>query len=281
MSMVSEADAAAQLARLPNTEMATEPCRWLISLDFDGTLWNELETPPLSPAFFELMQAWRAQGVRWGINTGRTLSYFLSDYLQHAPCMPDFICTCERFVYVADAQGRLQPLVGHNAAARDAAADLRRWMPPLLHAELERIRKEYPHWQWVLAADDPLSVETADGETMDMLAEQLEELMEEHPMVSMQRAGRYMRLADARFNKGSALAHVLQEWELLPQYLLMAGDGHNDVDAFRRFPTAFCAAPAGAHAEVCAWLRRHGGHISPQTGVLELLQTWHQQVVLV
>lgn len=279
MSMVSEAAAAAQLAGLPKAQPLRQLCRWLISLDFDGTLWQEHASPPLEPAFFELMQAWRERGVRWGINTGRTLEYLFSDYLQHAPCMPDFICTCERFVYLASEDGRLRPLAGHNAAARTAAAELRQWMRPLLHAELEKIRNRSPHLQWQLAVDDPLSVEARDGETMDALAEPLGEFLEEYPLVSMQRAGRYMRLADARFNKGSALAHVLQEWEVLPQYLMMAGDGHNDVDAFRRFPTAFCAAPAGAHAEVCAWLRRHGGHVSPQSGVMELLQTWYQQVV--
>ena len=250
------------------------PCRWLISLDFDGTLWRGDVTPPIPTAFFELMRQWRDRGVRWGINTGRTMAYLFDDLAPIAPFLPDFICTCERFVYLADTDGALQPLTSHNQAANRAAAHLQQKMQQLLHAELDKIRCIAPQLDWIIAPTDPLSVEAADGTTMDTLAALLQPLMAQHPDVSMQRAGRYMRLADSRFHKGSALAHVAEAWQLPENHLLIIGDGHNDMDAFSRFPRAFNAAPSDAHPEVLAWLREHGGYISPESGVMQVLRHW-------
>lgn len=250
------------------------PCRWLISLDFDGTLWHGDDTPPIPTSFFTQMQQWRTRGVRWGINTGRTMAYLFEDLAALAPFLPDFICTCERFVYLADAEGVLRPLASHNEAANSAAAHLQQKMQPVLHAQLDKIRRIAPHLEWIIAPTDPLSVEAADGATMDALAALLQPLMTQHPDVSMQRAGRYMRLADSRFNKGTALAHVAATWQLPNERLLIVGDGHNDIDAFSRFPGAFNAAPSDAHPEVQAWLSEHAGYISPAPGVMQVLRYW-------
>ena len=251
-----------------------EPCRWLISLDFDGTLWHGEASPPIPMDFFELMRRWHSQGVRWGINTGRTMAYLFDDLAALAPFLPDFICTCERFVYLADAAGTLRPLQSHNEAANRAAALLQQRMQTPLHAELDKIRHTSLELEWIIAPSDPLSVEAADGATMDALAELLQPLMAQYADVSMQRAGRDMRLADSRFHKGSALAHVAEAWQLAEDRLLIIGDGHNDMDAFSRFPGAFNAAPSDAHPEVLAWLREHSGFISPESGVMQILRHW-------
>lgn len=258
------------------------PCSLLVSLDFDGTLWHGDAQPPIPPAFLELMLQCRGAGVRWGINTGRTMAYLLEDWNKHVPFLPDFICTCERFVYLAASDGTLSGIPGHNAAASLAAETLRKHMQPLLHAELERIAVSYPNLEWIIAPSDSLSVETADADTMDTLANLLQPFLGNHPAVSMQRAGRYMRLADSRFHKGSALAHVAQEWQVENSRILIIGDGHNDMDAFARFPGAFCAAPSDAHPDVLAWLRSHGGYISTEPGIMQILRHWlHSQRVMV
>ncbi len=252
----------------------TIPCTHLISLDFDGTLWHGESRPPIPDNFFELMRQWRGAGVRWGINTGRTMAYLLEDWESHAPFLPDFICTCERYVYLATPDSSLMGLQGHNAAAVSAAAVLQDSMRPLLHAELEKIAVSHPHLEWTIAPTDPLSVEAADGAVMDAMAALLQPLLRQHPEVAMQRAGRYMRLADVRFHKGSALAHVAEEWQVENNRILIIGDGHNDIDAFARFPGAFCAAPADAHPEVREWLQSNGGYVSPQSGVMQILNHW-------
>ncbi len=248
-------------------------CRYLISLDFDGTLLCE-RTRRIEPGFFELMQQWRSHGVRWGINTGRSLPYLMQDLRAQTPFLPDFICTCERYIYMADAVGRLQPDTAHNARCAAINAELRGRFAPQLQQTMLLLKEQHSEWQWEFAADDPLSVEAADSATMDALVPFILQLVENEPAISIQRAGRYLRLADARFDKGSVLARVAACWNVPSSRVCIMGDGHNDLHAFRALETAFCAAPATAHPEVCAWLHVHGGYISPEPGVLQGLRYW-------
>lgn len=248
-----------------------EPCRWLISLDFDGTLRAD-SGPAIPPAFFELMEQWRPYGIRWGINTGRTLPYLFSELQACSPFLPDFICTCERYIYLADEQGQLCPAEAHNKECEQINLRLRQAFRPTLHKCLEHIHSEHPHLEWEIAVDDPLSVEAIDSETMDALMPMLNPLTTDQ--ITIQRAGRYLRFADARFSKGTALAYVCRELQVEDSHLFIMGDGHNDLHAFMDFPAAFCAAPANAHPEVAAWLQEYGGHVSTDTGVLAALKEW-------
>ena len=147
---------------------APVPCRWLVSLDYDGTL-RATEPPYIAPAFWELVQRLRPFGVRWGINTGRDLPYLFSELAVCCPVLPDFICTCERYVYLADAAGYLRPMEEHNRTCEAINLRIRREFQPTLHHSLAAIRRAHPHLQWEIAATDPLSVEAADSETMDAL----------------------------------------------------------------------------------------------------------------
>ena len=252
-------------------------CRWLISLDYDGTLQNPAG-PPIVPEFFEQMEAWRPYGVRWGINTGRALDYLLEEILPCSPSLPDFICTCERYVYMADECRLLQPATAHNDECHMRNLALREQLAPHLHRLLAALRNTHPHLQWELAAADPLSVEAADSATMDAIIPHIQCL--ESKDCTIQRAGRYMRFADSRHTKGTALAYIMQVWNIPPERVFIMGDGHNDLDAFRQFPTAWCAAPCTAHTEVLEWLSRHPGtHSAPEPDVLPELRRWFQKRV--
>lgn len=246
-------------------------CRYLISLDYDGTLRQDHEA--VSPAFFELMAAWRPHGVRWGINTGRSL-HKLAAELRGFPFLPDFICTCERYAYLADAEGMLRPAAEHNAHCHRANMQLRAELLPTWQTFLSNMRAAAPALKWETAQDDPLSIEATDSATLDALMPAITSFARPCRHTAIQRAGRFMRLSDSRFTKGSALRCVQQSWQTPEHALFIMGDGHNDLDAFRLFPDAFCAAPANAHADVLKWLSRHGGYISPGSGVLEALLHW-------
>ncbi len=254
-------------------------CRWLVSLDYDGTLRAE-QGPPVPHRFLELMAHWRPLGLRWGINTGRGMDYLLGELLPALPAMPDFLCTCERYVHLADATGLLQPEREHNARCLADNLALRTACLPAVQAAMERVSRRHPEWQWEYAADDPLSIEAADTATMDALMPGMLQLAEHLPGAAVQRAGRYLRFSDARHNKGSALARVARAWDIPPERMAIVGDGHNDLDAFRLFPRAYCAAPAGAAPEVADYLRAHGGYLSPCPGVEDALQHWAAQVGL-
>lgn len=252
------------------------PCRFLVSLDYDGTL-RRPEGVPVPLEFFRLMEQVRPFGVRWGINTGRSLSYLLGDLQPCSPVLPDFICTCERYVYMADATGTLQPAAAHNATCQDANLELRARFRPILHSALDRLHTTHPDLQWCIAATDPLSIETPDAAAMELLVPHIAHLST--PEIAIQRAGRYLRFSDARFSKGTALRYVVEQWGVPEAGLFLMGDGHNDLDAFQLFPQAWCAAPADAHPEVSEWLRSHGGHVSPEPGVLGELHHWFSTVV--
>lgn len=247
------------------------PCRLLVSLDFDGTL-REPSGPAVPPEFYEQMAAWRHLGLRWGINTGRSLPYLLEELLPCSPLLPDFICTCERYIYLADDSRLLQPLTAHNAICRACNLALRQVFTPVLHERMAQVRAEYPRLVWEFATDDPLSIEAADSETMDALIPLISPLVRRHPGAAIQRAGRYLRFSDARFSKGTALSRILTEWGVPQSRLFIMGDGQNDLDAFRHFPAAFCAAPSGAHPEVLRWLAQRHGCIA--AGVLPALRLW-------
>lgn len=254
------------------------PCRWLISLDYDGTLRSS-GAHPIEPEFFRQMEAWRPHGVRWGINTGRAADYLLADILPGSPFMPDFICTCERYVYLADEYGVLRPEMVHNELCHQHNMELRLLLVPILHQLLDKIRESHPELNWIIAKDDPLSIEAVDSATMDILIPYLRPLATHG--ISIQRADRYMRFSDDRYSKGTALALVIQRWNVPQDHVMIMGDGQNDLDAFRMFPSAWCAAPHSAHPEVLAWLRRHTqAHISQSPGVLPTLRRWFNECVI-
>ena len=257
------------------------PCRWLISLDYDETLRSSDAAQPVPMAFFELMRSWRPLGIRWGINTGRTLPYLCEELLPASPFLPDFICTCERYVYLAQEDGRLHPLSDHNARCHEHNMQVRARVQPLLHTQLAQLRRAHPALQWIIAAEDRLSVEAEDSATMDTIMSFLGDFIAGLLGVAAQRAGRYMRLADNRYCKGTALQTVADQWRVPQACWAMAGDGHNDLHAFRLFPEAFCGAPSNAHPEVIGWLRRHGGYISSTTGVLEILHAWRHSCMTI
>ncbi len=252
------------------------PCRWVIALDYDGTLRSETGVP-VPPSFFELMQRWRAQGLRWGINTGRSMPYLLGELLPLLPFLPDFLCTCERYVHMADASGRLRAARLHNRRCYRDNLALRERCQPILHAAMQVLRRQRPELVWVFAEDDPLSIEAADADIMEEMLPSLRQLEAHLPGAAMQRAGRYLRFSDARYSKGSALSYLARAWKLTGRQLVIMGDGHNDLGAFRLFPEAFCAAPAGAHEEVIDYLHRHGGYVSSSCGVEEALLHWYAQ----
>lgn len=257
------------------------PCRWLISLDYDGTLRQAHGAPPVAKEFFDMMAEWRPLGVRWGINTGRSLRYLCEDLLPCSPCLPDFICTFERFAYMAGEDGTVAPVREHNQPAHEANMHLRMALAPDLRAHMEELRRTHPELKWEFAERDPLSVEARDADMMERMAPLIAPILNRHAGVAMQRAGRFMRLSAARFHKGTALACVAERWQVPHNRLALAGDGHNDLDAFRHFPKAYCAAPRNAHPEVAAGVLALGGYHAAADGVTDLLRHWFNTVVKV
>lgn len=253
------------------------PCRFLISLDFDGTLRSKIGDP-ISKEFFELMAELRPMGVRWGINTGRNLPELIHEI---GPClhhMPDFICTCERYAYFTDEQGIVRPAVDNNVRCEDHNEALRAQHLAAVREGLAQMAAIHPNVVWRKDPLDEFSVIAADETSMDELFPFLQDLCAQLDGFSLQRAGRYVRFSDARYNKGTALECVVEAWGLADGQLFIMGDGHNDISAFKHYPKAFNACPLNAHQEVLDYAQEFGVYHSREKGVMEAIQHWRQQI---
>ena len=79
----------------------------LVSTDFDGTLVEHGAPAPFSPRLLEVFTALRERGVRWVINTGRSLASLEEGLESFAlPIQPDFAITTEREVFRPASNGR-------------------------------------------------------------------------------------------------------------------------------------------------------------------------------
>ncbi len=251
------------------------PCRFLLSLDFDGTLCCGNSCRP-DPRFYNHILQLREYGVRWGINTGRTLPE-MSQFLPELELQPDFLCTRERFVYMVRKDGTWHAAMEHNASCHVAQLAMQQRLQAEWSAFLPKLCAACPGTEWHTSPIDPLSIIARDSDTMDLLMPHFATLLRAHPDTRMQRASRFMRLTDARFNKGSALSYVLRAWHVPEENLFLMGDGHNDLDSFRAFPKSFFAAPASGHPDVVNWVCTHGGHIFPD--VPDALEKWAERSV--
>ena len=55
----------------------------VLSFDFDGTLHDPAEEPPVPREFFDLIRKLRdEQGVVWGINTGRSMPQMIEGFIE-------------------------------------------------------------------------------------------------------------------------------------------------------------------------------------------------------
>ena len=248
-------------------------CRYLLSLDYDGTLCCR-DSRKLDPRFRDHIRRLRNHGVRWGINTGRTLLE-MAQFLPELELQPDFLCTRERFIYMVGEDGLWHAAAEHNVICHAAQLLMQQRMQAEWNAILPKLRKACPQADWHTSPLDPLSIVASDSATMDLLMPHFAPLLKAHPDVGIQRASRFMRLTDARFNKGSILNHVLQTWQVPEENLFLMGDGHNDLDAFRSFPNSFFAAPKSAHPDVIEWVCQHGGHIFPN--VPDAVEEWAEK----
>ncbi len=242
---------------------AAGPARWLFSFDYDGTLRSGDETPPVSREFFELMSAWREEfGVRWGINTGRSINYLMEEYNAIAPFAPDFAVTCERYIHTAAPGARLLPDLRHNALCLDEHEKIfRRYHEKLEHL-FTRLQEEFSSCRWNRAPGDPHSIEAETPGVLELFMPYIHRLLAECPGLSAQRTGPYLRFCHASFNKGTSLRRIADAWGVSTERILIMGDGHNDLDAFRLFPRALQACPANSHPEILAYAEKHGVYIS-------------------
>ena len=92
----------------------------LISTDFDGTIHDPSDTPPIAPELLFHLRDAQTCGVKWVINTGRELADMIEKLrLLAGDIRPDFIVAVEREIH----QRHNEQYLGHASWNSDCRTD--------------------------------------------------------------------------------------------------------------------------------------------------------------
>ncbi len=233
----------------------------LIATDFDGTLFTELESPPVCEPLQRLISELQSRGAKWVINTGRDLSG-LTEALARAgvPTRPDYLVLGERELYQQEDSHYVGVEEWNSACAR-------------AHAELfERVRPDLPRLAaWIssrfnahLYADSysPLCLIADNNGDADVIHAYLVEYCRGVPNLGLVRNNIYARFHHTAFDKGTALGELNRRLGLQPQNVFAAGDWLNDLPMLSRRYAHWLAAPANAVEPVKDAVRQQNGFVS-------------------
>ena len=257
----------------------------LISTDFDGTLVEHGNPAPFSPVLVEILHALRARGVRWAINTGRSLSSLEEGLESFAlPIHPDFVITTEREIFRPAPRGRGWEDFGPwNARCARLHSELFAAAAPMLarvvafvksetRAELQYGRRtRLNHGTTAELA----GVVANDNEEMDRIVALLDQLRAPMPKFSYQRNSIYLSFCHVDYDKGTALAELGRLIGVPADATFAIGDHQNDLPMLTGVHARHVACPANSIEEVKRIVRTAGGYVAREgysAGVIESLR---------
>ena len=246
----------------------------LISTDFDGTLVDHFEKPPVSPALFKMFADLRQCGVLWAVNTGRGLDFTLEGLRQFGfPLEPDYILTNEREVFHRDSAGNWRDYGDWNRRCAEAH-DLLFQTEAAFVAQILQFLHGMEGAETIYENDRPVGVITGTDEQMDRVVEFVHAVRGPDSLFHYQRNTIYLRFCHAHYSKGAALGELCRLIGICADETFSAGDHHNDLSMldgrFARWP----AAPVNAIPEVKVTVQNAGGYVAEtraSDGVVEAL----------
>lgn len=247
----------------------------MLSFDFDGTLHDPAQSPPVDDAFFEKIAALRKSAAAvWGINTGRSMEHVIEGFIESRfPYAPDWVVARERELWFPNAVGRwVGDLDWNKRCEKDHHKFFRkvRRLMQRIRAEVE----EHTGAQWVEQAGDPAGLIARTEEEMEWIVARVRELATAEPLLGWQRNTIYLRFGHRNYQKGSSLVRIAGTWGLGPAESFAIGDSHNDFEMLSPNAAARIACPANAVPEIRAHVAAVGGHIciaSHSQGCVEAL----------
>jgi HAD superfamily hydrolase (TIGR01484 family) len=257
----------------------------LISTDFDGTLVEHGNPTPFSPLLIDTLHALRRRGVRWAINTGRTLPLLIEALtVFDLPVQPDFALTSEREIYqpAPDGSGRWVDFGDWNERAASAHRQFFAAASPLLEEMLGFVRENtaariiYDHHARGNEGSPELAGLVAHDESeTDRIVEYLETIKPRLPDFNYQRNTIYIRFCHAAYDKGSTLAELGRLIGAGAESIFAVGDHHNDIPMLDGAHARLAACPSNSVAAVKDAVRAAGGYIASapySAGVIEALR---------
>lgn len=236
----------------------------LLSTDFDGTLVDHHRDPPVSPELFQTLLTLRAHGVRWAVNTGRTLAHIVEGLREFEfPLEPDFVLTSEREVFRRDESGRWVDYGDWNSRCTRAHDELYETAWPLIDEVWKFVSTETKG----RAIDDAsgIGVVAASEEEMDRIVALCEEVCARLPEFHYQRNSIYLRFCHIDYSKGTALAELARLLEITRADIFATGDHHNDIPMLDGRFAKWVACPGNSAPEVKKIVRAAGGYVARGT----------------
>ncbi len=235
----------------------------ILSFDFDGTLHNPGEDPPVPLEFFDLIQTLRVQqSVIWGINTGRSLSQMIEGFTESRfPFLPDWVVARECEIYTPGVSGRWLPHTSWNSRCETEIHGLFKRANKLL-AHLRREVESHTGAKWQELNGEIAGIISQSDEEMDWIVNHIQPLVADEPHLFWQRNSIYLRFGHRDFHKGSSLSEVAGQYGLTAAHCFAIGDGQNDFEMLDPAHAARIACPANAVPSIKEKIAASGGLIT-------------------
>ncbi len=256
----------------------------LVSTDFDGTLVEHGVPTPFSPLLVETFSTLRERGVRWVINTGRSLSSLEEGLDAFAfPIHPDYVITTEREVFRPAPNGHGWVDFGDwNARCARAHDALFASVAPMLRevvafverdtrADIVYGRRTHGHG----ITREPAGVVARNDAEMDRIVALLDGFRARMPQFSYQRNSIYLSFCHVDYDKGTTLAELGRLLGVGPESTFAVGDHQNDLPMLDGVHARHVACPANSIERVKAAVRAAGGYVARDpysAGVIEALR---------
>ena len=247
-------------ARALRNELMKPPIK-LISTDFDGTLHNDFEAPPVPLELESLIGALQERGVAWVINTGRDLTSLMETLTKASlKIRPDYVVVVEREIYELKESDYVSVRDWNDRCTQ-------------VHSELfEKVRPHLPRIHgWINSRykaqvyEDPYS-------PFCLIAEKVRDAEEIHDYLEISckdfgdlvvvRNDIYARFSHKAFNKGTALAEIARRLGIKPDEIVAAGDHLNDLPMLSNEFARWLVAPVNAIDKVKETVLRQQGYVS-------------------
>ncbi len=219
----------------------------LLSFDFDGTLHDPAESPPVPVSFFETIRRLReTRGAVWGINTGRSMPQVTEGLIESSfPFLPDWVIAREREIWFPNAFGRF---LAHKDWNERCEKDIRKLLKKSKKV-LKKIRaevEEHTGAQYIEMAGEPAGLISRTEEEMEWIAAHIAPMIAEIPELGWQRNSIYLRFGHKNYQKGSTLTEMARLYDLPVSRTFAMGDSHNDIEMLSEEHSGIAACPANA-----------------------------------
>ncbi|MDE0836135.1 MAG: HAD-IIB family hydrolase [Akkermansiaceae bacterium] len=248
----------------------------ILSFDFDGTLHDPAENPPVPASFFEtILDLRQTKGAVWGINTGRSMPHVLEGFIEsNFPFLPDWVVAREREIHFPNTFGRFAAHREWNDRCEKEIHKLFKKSKKTLKAVRKEV-EEHTGAQYIEIHGEPAGLISRTEEEMEWIVERITPLIAAVPDLGWQRNSIYLRFGHRNYQKGSTLSEVARLFELDTARTFAAGDSHNDIEMLSPEHSGYAACPANAVAPIRELVAARGGLVTTAAhgqGIVEALR---------